>query len=90
MVGLAGELVKGGKLICFCFQGLDMSYHLKAPSERYLLPIHHGSFSCMQHPLVLAALTYLSAKDVFFVGSSFIEFCLMLSITRRQVQCFLG
>lgn len=29
MVGLAGELVKGGKFICFCFQGLDMSYHLE-------------------------------------------------------------
>ncbi len=33
MVGLAGELVKGGKFICFCFQGLDMSYHLKLSAK---------------------------------------------------------
>ncbi len=52
-----------------------MSYHLR----HQVSAIHHGSFS---HPLVLAALTYLSAKDVFFVGSSFIKFYLMLSITR--------
>lgn len=73
--GTGGRASQGWKVYLFCFQGLDMSYHLKAPSERYSSRL----FFLYATPVSASGIDVLVRKRSLL---SFINFCLWLSITR--------